>query len=84
MFMMFAMTTDAVGVIIPEVMKEFNLSMTAAGLLHYGPMTAIALAGIFLGFLADKIGRKKTIIVGLALFAVNSYLFLLGNTFGFS
>jgi fucose permease len=25
MFMMFAMTTDAVGVIIPEVMKEFNL-----------------------------------------------------------
>lgn len=83
MFMMFAMTTDAVGVIIPEVMKEFNLSMTAAGLLHYGPMTAIALAGIFLGFLADKIGRKKTIIVGLALFAVNSYLFLLGNTFEF-
>ena len=83
MFMMFAMTTDAVGVIIPEVMKEFNLSMTAAGLLHYGPMTAIALAGIFLGFLADKIGRKKTIIIGLALFAVNSYLFLLGNTFGF-
>lgn len=83
MFMMFAMTTDAVGVIIPEVMKEFNLSMTAAGLLHYGPMTAIALAGIFLGFLADKIGRKKTIILGLALFAVNSYLFLLGNTFGF-
>lgn len=83
MFMMFAMTTDAVGVIIPEVMKEFDLSMTAAGLLHYGPMTAIALAGIFLGFLADKIGRKKTIIVGLALFAINSYLFLLGNTFGF-
>jgi fucose permease len=31
MFMMFAMTTDAVGVIIPEVMKQFNLNMTAAG-----------------------------------------------------
>ena len=38
MFMMFAMTTDAVGVIIPEVMKDFDLSMTAAGMLHYGPM----------------------------------------------
>tara|TARA_R110001583_G_scaffold179638_2_gene336506 strand:+ start:175 stop:1401 length:1227 start_codon:yes stop_codon:yes gene_type:complete len=83
MFMMFAMTTDAVGVIIPEVMKEFNLSMTAAGLLHYGPMTAIALAGIFLGFLADKIGRKKTIVLGLTIFVVSSYLFLVGNTFGF-
>ncbi len=83
MFMMFAMTTDAVGEIIPEVMKHFKLSMTAAGLLHYCPMTAIALAGIFLGFLADKIGRKNTIIFGLVLFALNSYLFLAGNSFGF-
>jgi len=83
MFMMFAMTTDAVGVIIPEVMKSFDLSMTAAGLLHYGPMMAIAFAGIFLGFLADKFGRKKTITLGLALFAVNSYLFVLGDSFGF-
>src|ERR1035437_4662723 len=54
MFMMFAMTTDAVGVIIPEVMKQFNLSMTAAGLMHYTPMIAIALAGVLLGF---QIGR---------------------------
>ena len=83
MFMMFAMTTDAVGVIIPEVMKQFQLSMTAAGLMHYAPMVAIALAGIFLGFLADKFGHKKTIIIGLALFSINSYLFLIGNTFAF-
>ncbi len=83
MFMMFAMTTDAVGAIIKEVMKQFNLSMTAAGLLHYGPMIAIALSGIFLGFLADKLGRKKTIIIGLSLFAFNSYLFIIGNSFAF-
>lgn len=83
MFMMFAMTTDAVGVIIPEVMKQFSLSMTAAGLMHYTPMIAIALAGVLLGFLADKFGRKFTIILGLAIFAVNSYLYITANTFGF-
>lgn len=83
MFMMFAMTTDAVGEIIKEVMKQFNLSMTSAGLLHYGPMTAIALGGILLGFLADKIGRKKTILIGLTLFALNSFLFIIGHTFAF-
>ena len=83
MFMMFAMTTDAVGVIIPEVMKQFELSMTAAGLMHYMPMIAIALAGVFLGFLADKLGRKVTVIIGLAIFAVNSYLYITANTFGF-
>jgi fucose permease len=83
MFMMFAMTTDAVGAIIPVIKKEFDLSDTAAGAFHYADMAAIALAGIFLGYLADKIGRKKTIILGLVLFALNSYLFAVGNAFLF-
>jgi fucose permease len=83
MFMMFAMTTDSVGVIIPVVIDQFRLSMTEAGAFHYANMTAIALAAIFLGFLADRIGRKKTIILGLLLFAANSYLFAVGNSFAF-
>jgi FHS family L-fucose permease-like MFS transporter len=83
MFMMFAMTTDSVGTIIPEVIKEFHLSMVAAGAFHYAPMIAIAVAGILLGYLADKLGRKRTIILGLVLFALNSYLFALGNSFAF-
>ena len=57
--------------------------MVAAGAFHYAPMMAIALAGIFLGYLADKLGRKKTIILGLVLFALNSYLFAVGNSFLF-
>ena len=83
MFMMFAMTTDSVGEIIPEIIREFHLSNTAAGAFHYAPMIAIALAGILLGYLADKLGRKKTIILGLVLFALNSYLFAVGNAFLF-
>jgi fucose permease len=83
MFMMFAMTTDSVGIIIPEVIEEFHLSMLAAGAFHYANMAAIALAAISLGYLADKLGRKKTIILGLILFALNSYLFVVGNAFTF-
>jgi len=83
MFMMFAMTTDSVGVIIPEIIKEFRLSMTVAGSFHYADMAGIAFAGFFLGYLADKLGRKKTIIVGLVLFALNSYLFAVGRSFAF-
>ena len=81
MFTMFAMTTDSVGPIINKVMNQFDLSKLAAGALHYCTMAAIALSGIFLGFLADKLGRKKTIILGLVLFALNSYLFVVGNDF---
>jgi len=83
MFTMFAMTTDSVGVIIPEVIKEFRLSMTAAGAFHYAPMASIAIAGILFGYFADRLGRKPTIIVGLMIFAINSYLFAVGSSFGF-
>lgn len=83
MFLMFAMTTDSVGVIIPEVIKEFHLSMTVGGAFHYADMAGIAFAGFFLGYLADKLGRKRTIILGLVLFALNSYLFAVGRSFLF-
>lgn len=81
MFLMFAMTTDAVGVIIPELIRDFNLSLTEAGLIHYVPMISIALAGLLLGFLADALGRKIAIILGLSIFAFVSFFFTLATTF---
>lgn len=83
MFMMFAMTTDSVGVIIPHVIKTFSLGMAAAGSFHYASMTGIALGGVCLGFLADRLGRKATIVVGLVAFATSAFLFSVGQTFGF-
>ena len=83
MFLMFAMTTDSVGVIIPQVIREFHLSMTVAGAFQYATMVGIGFAGIFLGYLADKLGRQKTIVLGLVLFALNSYLFSVGRSFAF-
>jgi len=80
MFMVFAMTTDSVGIIIPEIIKTFKLSLTAAGTFQYASMAGIGLAGFFLGHLADTFGRKPTIIVGLILFTVSSYLFAAGNS----
>jgi fucose permease len=81
MFTMFAMTTDSVGMVIPEVTREFGLSLTQAGAFHYTTMAAIALAGILLGPLADRLGHKRTIVLGLALFAASSFLFALGTAF---
>lgn len=83
MFFMFAMTTDAVGSIIPSLIDEFGLSLSAASAFHYVPMVAIALGGLVLGFLTDRYGRKRTIVLGLVLYGVGSLLFIFGNTFGF-
>jgi len=83
MFMMFAMTSDSVGEIIKEVKIEFAVTNTQASLMHSLFMIGIAFSGLFLGFLADKFGRKKTLILGLALFAISCYLFIVGSTFAF-
>jgi len=81
MFMMFAMTTDSVGVIIPQIVAQYGLSVAAAGAFHYATMSAIAGAAILCGFLADRIGPKRTILLGLGLFSLTSFLFILGNSF---
>lgn len=83
MFAMFAMTTDSVGVIIPEIVKTFHLSLTAAGAFQYATMGGIALAGFLLGHLADRYGRKTTIVWGLTLFATASFLFFAGSSFAY-
>ncbi len=83
MFFVFAMTSDSVGVIIPELIKTYQLNLTQASAFHYVPMIFIAISGLFLGYLADKLGRKMTIILGLLLFSVACFLFAVGNSFFF-
>ncbi len=83
MFAMFAMTTDSVGVIIPHVIERYSLGMTAGGAFQYATMGGIALAALGLGFMADRLGRKATIIIGLILFGLSSALFAVGEDFLF-
>jgi fucose permease len=83
MFAMFAMTTDSVGIIIPEVIRTFELSLTAAGTFQYATMGGIALGALLLGQLADRLGRRPTIVAGLTLFAAACFLLAAGDTFLF-
>ncbi|RYD91262.1 MAG: MFS transporter, partial [Sphingomonadales bacterium] len=77
------MTTDSVGTVIPEVIREFELGLTAGGSFQYATMSGIGISAIALGFLADRIGRKATILIGLLLFGVSSALFAAGHSFLF-
>ncbi len=81
MFFMFGMTTDAVGEIIRLARGELNLSNTQASAFHWATMSAIALSGLFLGFLSDRLGHKQTIILGLTIYGVASVLFFAGKSF---
>jgi len=81
MFFVFAMTSDAVGVIIPQLIETYDLNLTQASAFHYVPMIFIAISGLFLGYLADKWGRKTTIVIGLASFSLACFLFSIGSSF---
>ena len=83
MFMMFAMTSDSVGEIIKEVKVAFDVTNAQASLMHSLPMLGIAMSGLLLGFLADRLGRKTTIIIGLSVFGLACYSFFIANNFVF-
>jgi len=82
MFLVTAMTTNVVGVLIPEVARAYGLSLTQAGGLQYATMAGIALAGLFLGGLADRRGRRPTVLLGLALFAAAALLIVFNRALG--
>ena len=81
MFLMFAMTTDAIGTVIARLKAEFTLSLTAASAVQYATMIGLGAGAILLGFLADRIGRRQTILLGLLLFGASSLCFILGHQF---
>lgn len=74
MFFTFAMTTDAVGSVIQLIIAEYSLSNAAASRFQSATMVGIAAGALLLGFLADRIGRRLTIILGLALYGASSLL----------
>lgn len=81
MFFTFAMTTDAIGSVIPEVIEQFRLSMTAASAFQYATMVGIAIGALCLGYLADRLGPKATIMIGLAAYGASSLVFAVSDVF---
>jgi fucose permease len=81
MFFMFAMTTDAVGEIIKIAKADMGLTNIQASAFHWATMVAVAGSGIGLGFVADRFGRKNTIILGLGIYGIASALFFAGQSF---
>ncbi|AWM13628.1 aromatic acid/H+ symport family MFS transporter [Flavobacterium sp. NRK F10] len=58
------------GVVLPILMKEWNLTPMEAGTLGSYALFGMMFGALIFGPLADKIGRKKSIIICLVLFSV--------------
>jgi len=58
------------GPVMPSMMADLNLTPAQGGLLASYAMYGMLIGSILFGFLADKVGQKKVIIVGIVIYAV--------------
>ncbi len=63
----FGMITNVLGVVIPEVIHDYHLSLFVAGILAFAFFVAYGLFSIPTGLLMDRLGAKPLIVGGLTL-----------------
>ena len=57
------------GVVLPSLMSEWGLSSLQAGALGSCALVGMMLGALFFGSLSDRIGRRKTIMMCVAIFS---------------
>ncbi|WP_434511407.1 MFS transporter [Desulfitobacterium sp. AusDCA] len=58
------------GTTLPSIMKELALNPTQTGFLASTALAGMIFGAIFFGMLADKIGRKKVLMIGISIYAI--------------
>jgi MFS family permease len=59
---------------LPGILAAFSLSKAYGGLLATYTLVASAIGGIAMGTIADRIGRKNTLMISIAWYAVFTFL----------
>src|SRR3982750_1091784 len=58
------------GIALPSIMKEMGVSPTNAGFMVSAALFGMMFGAIFLGTIADRIGRSRAIAICIGLFSV--------------
>ncbi len=77
----FGMITNVLGVIIPEVIKTYQLSLFAGGLLAFSFFLAYGLCSIPTGLLMDRFGAKPLVLLGVALMGLGCLVVAFANNY---
>jgi fucose permease len=74
-FFVIALLTNILGPIIPDIIRSFRLSLTAAGFLPFAFFIAYGVASIPAGMLVEWLGEKKVVLGGFGLAFSGALLF---------
>jgi FHS family L-fucose permease-like MFS transporter len=76
-FFVIALLTNVLGPIIPDIIRTFRLSLTAAGFLSFAFFIAYGVASIPGGILVESLGEKAVILAGFGLAFAGALYFAL-------
>ena len=77
----FGMITNVLGVVIPEVKAQYQLSYFAAGFLAFGFFIAYGIFSIPAGLLMDRLGAKPLVLLGVILMALGCLVIAWAQTY---
>lgn len=81
-FFVISFLTNILGALNPSASSSFTLSKTMAGFLPFSFFIAYGVMSIPAGFMVEKYGEKKMMILGFALATLASFLFAAKPSFG--
>src|SRR6267143_3838830 len=59
--------------VLAHIMRDFGMSKATAGLLYTLTLIASGIGGVFFGFIADRIGRKRALMLSILTYSICSF-----------
>lgn len=84
--MFFCMVVDGLDIqvlslALPSIIKEQNISLTAAGAIATYTLAGMGIGGLFGGWMADRLGRRKIVLWSIISFSILTGLIGLAHTY---
>ena len=72
-WMLDAFDTMLYALVLAHVMRELGMSKATSGFLQMLTLLASGIGGVFFGFLADRIGRKRALMLSILTYSLCSF-----------
>src|SRR5262245_47984360 len=59
--------------VLAHVMRDFGMSKATSGLLYTLTLLASGIGGVLFGFIADRIGRKRALMLSILTYSICSF-----------